>query len=213
MVFTHSKNAGGFTLIEVFVVIAILAVLGTMGWSATKMIKTRQMNKTAEIQIAQMEVGMNSYRQDNGDLLPPAKGDEWSSHVLYKTLYCDEDGDGEPDSDQETQELRMPYCEEITPIATMKHATELLNGIPAIKISVRPSDSNKKKQKRFVIIDPWGNPYRYRLGYELKDDRNRPGKGVNPDFDLFSQGPDGAGNGLTNQHENEDNISNIRSWR
>lgn len=208
---SSKRHPKGFTLIEIFVVIAILATLATMGWQANKMITARRMNKTAEIQISQMELGMNSYRQDYGDVLPEGDGDEWSAHVLYKALYCDEDGDGEPDTDKKTGEPRVPYCENITPMGNIKKAAEVLNGIPAMRVSVRPPET-KKKRKCFVIMDPWGKPYRYRLGYELKDERGRAGKGVNPDFDIFSQGPDGMGNGLTNLRDNEDNVSNIRSW-
>ena len=84
---TEIKCAGGFTLIEIFVVMAILAILGTMGWVASGVVNNRQMNKTAELQVAQLEVGMNGYRTDFGDVVPAGEGDEWSSHVLFKALY------------------------------------------------------------------------------------------------------------------------------
>ena len=201
----------GFTLIEIFVVIAILATLGTMGWQATKMVSSRKLNKTAEIQIGQLELGLNAFRQDNGDVMPEGNGNEWSAHVLYRALYCDADNDGEPDVDEKTGETFVPYCEAITPMGNIKKQKEILNGIPAMKIAIKPPEA-KKKRKCFVIMDPWGKPYLYRLGYELKDERGRKGRGINPDFDIFSQGADGLGNGLTNNKENEDNISNVRTW-
>ena len=73
-------------------------------------------------------------------------------------------------------------------------------------------DLKVEKGKYYAILDPWGNPYCYRLGYSMKDDSNRPGKGMNSDFDIFSRGPDGLGDGMDNRDENEDNISNVRSW-
>lgn len=200
----------GFTLVEIFVVIAILAVLGTMGWQATKLVKSRRMYKTAEIQIGQMETGLNAYRQDYGDALPYGDGDDWSGHVLYSALFCDEDNDGEPDKDPETNETRLPYCEAIVTVESLKHAEEIPNGLLATKISMK--SSGKKKSKYYAILDPWNNPYCYRLGFSMKDDSNRPGKGINSDFDLFSRGPDGLGDGMDNLNENEDNISNVRSW-
>lgn len=205
------KRPRGFTLVEVFVVIAILATLGTLGWEASKMVTNRRMNKTAEVQIGQLELGMNAYRQDNGDVLPAGNGNEWSAHVLYKALYCDADGDGVPDVDKKTGETYVPYCDAISPMGNPKKAKEVANGIPAMKIPVRPPEAVKKR-KCFVIMDPWGRPYLYRLGYELKDERGRAGQGINPDFDIFSRGVDGAGNGLTNVGDNEDNVSNVRTW-
>ena len=202
----------GFTLMEVIIVIAMLAVLATIGWQAQKMVTTRQMNKTAELQISQMEVGMNAYREDMNSKFPSGDGDEWSSHVLYSMLYCDEDGDGEPDIDAQSGERRVPYCEALTPMEYVKNAQEVFNGIPVVRKSIKQPGS-KKKKKHYVILDPWNSCYRYRLGYQMQDPTTkRPGKGMNPDFDLFSLGADGVGDGSSNTDDNEDNISNVRIW-
>lgn len=207
----HKHGKPGFTLIEVFVVIAILAMLGTLGWQATKLVKSRELNKKAEIEIALLENGLNTYRQDYGDVLPAGEGDAWSAHSLYSALFCDADNDGEPDRDPQTNEPKIPYCEAIEPIESDKHAAEVPNG--KIIATKRPiSTPGKKKKKYYILKDPWGNPYRYRLGYEMKDENNRPGKGINSDFDIFSCGPDGLGDGMDNLNDNEDNVSNVRSW-
>ncbi len=206
------KDFRGFTLIEIFVVIAILAILGTMGWVARGVVNNRQMNKTAEIQVAQMETGMEHYRSDNGDIMPDGVGDEWSSYVLYSALYCDADGDGEPDIDKQTNEVLMPYCESVVPMSVSKQEHEVINGIPAIKKLVRMT-KRKKSKKVYVLMDPWGGTYRYRQGYEVQNQDGKPGKGINPFFDIFTLGPDGVGNGLSNVGKNEDNISNVRSWK
>ena len=206
-------SSRGFTLIEVFVVIAILAVLGAMTWQAAGMINNREMNKTAEIQVAQLETGMNAYRTDYGDILPGGNGDEWSSHVLYTALSCDADGDGEADIEKATGERLAPYCDGIITIEDIKNMSEVINGIPAIKKSVKPT-GKKKKRRSFVILDPWGGTYRYRLGYEMKESETKdPGKGINPDFDIYSLGADALGDGKSNKGDNEDNFSNIRSWQ
>lgn len=204
------KGGRGFTLIEVLVVIAILATLAGMGWQATKLVQSRRLYKTAEIQINQLETGMNAYRQDYGDVLPYGDGDDWSSHMLYSALYCDHDNDGEPDKNPKTNEELVPYCEAIVPVESLKKAEEIPNGIIATKVSMK--GGGKKKSKYYAIIDPWGKPYCYRLGFSMKDDNNRTGKGANSDFDIFSRGPDGLGDGRDNLDENEDNISNVRSW-
>ncbi len=202
----------GFTLIEVFVVIAILAILGTMGWVAKGVVNNRQMNKTAELQVAQMEEAMERFRGDSADVMPEGVGDEWSSHVLYSALYCDTDDDGEPDMDPQSNEIRSPYCESIVPMSVSKQDREVANGIPAVKKKVRITD-RKKSKKVYVLVDPWGGTYRYRQGYEVVNPNGKRGKGINPFFDIFTKGPDGEGNGLSNAGKNEDNISNVRSWK
>lgn len=205
----------GFTLIEIFVVIAILAILGTLGWQLTGVVNANKLKKTAEIQISQLETGMNAYRQDYGDSLPYGDGDEWSGHVLYKALYCDDNNDGEPDRDKDTKDLKTPYCDAIVTVESLKHAEEIPNGIIATKVNMKSSgkiSGSKKKGKFYAIMDPWGKPYLYRLGYSMQDDSGRSGNGINSDFDIFSQGPDALGDGLTNRDDNEDNVSNVRSW-
>lgn len=212
MKIANSPGKSGFTLMEILIVIAILAFLAAGVWEAKGLIEGRQLRSTAQTQIAQMETGLNAYRADNGDVCPYARGDEWSSHVLYEALYCDEDNDGEPDKEKGTGVTRMPYCETLVIVDTK--SGEQLEGIPVVKkrISAK-ADGARIRGKYYLIFDPWGKPYRYRLGCELADEKGRVGRGINPDFDIFSLGPDGLGNGLTNDNENEDNISNIRSWK
>jgi len=194
----------GFTLIEILVVIAILAMLAAASWGAKQLIDSRKMRKTAETQISLLETAMNAYRADNGDLCPYGKGDPQSASTLYKALSCDDNNDGEPDKGPDGV-TRMPYCRELVAITNPK-SQETEQGIPCRKARI-------KGKKVFVILDPWENAYRYRLGFEMQDARGKDGKGINPDFDIFSQGPDGLGNGLTPDGDNEDNISNIRSWK
>lgn len=53
------------------------------------------------------------------------------------------------------------------------------------------------------IVDPWGNEYRYRVDH-----------GVNPDFDLWSVGPDGTSRVTSQEYDpkHEDNVDDIRGW-
>lgn len=201
----------GFTLVEILVVIAILAALSASMWTASGYIKDKELKNTANTQVQQMEAALNAYRTDSGGTLPFGKGDEYSSHVLYKALFCDEDNDGEPD--EVDGKFLMPYCNSLVVIKNKKEK-EQEEGIPVMRAKISTKAEGKRVNgKFFLIMDPWGNPYRYRLGYDTEDARGKTGPGINPDFDIFSLGGDGLGDGKTNDGDNEDNITNIRSWK
>lgn len=201
----------GFTLIEILIVTAILAALAATMWEATAYARGRGLKNTADSQVKLLETAMNAYRADSGGTLPFGRGDEYSSHVLYKTLFCDANNDGEPD--EVDGNMQMPYCESLAIIKAKE--TEHEEGIPCIKTKIHAKGEGGKRVtgKYYLIYDPWGKPYRYRLGFEVETEKGKTGPGINPDFDIFSQGPDGLGDGKTNDGENSDNISNIRSWK
>ncbi len=207
------RRKSGFTLVEILIVIGLLAFLGASMWTARDYMQSRSLRSQAQSEIATLEAGLNAYKADNGGLLPFGKGDEWSSHVLYRALYCDENNDGAPDKEKGTQTMRTPYCESLAIIADTK-AEERERGIPVVKarVVVTEEGAKRKSGKYYLIFDPWGKPYRYRLGFEAEEERRREGNGMNPDFDIFSLGPDSLGDGMTNTGDNEDNISNVRSW-
>ena len=201
------KGRNGFTLVEILVCFAILALLSTVLIGVWRYIDNKKLLNTAQNQISLLESGMNAYRADNAGSLPDGKGDEASSNVMYTALYRDKDNDGVPD--EEAGVTLPPYCPALAVIKDTK-AKEELDGIPVIKTKVKTGKGNKKL---WVIQDPWGNTYRYRLGFDQDNAKGKPGKGVNPDFDIFSLGGDGKGDGLSNEDDNADNVTNVRSWK
>lgn len=198
----------GFTLVEILIATAILAAIAAGMWEASAYAKNKGLKNTATSQVQLLEASLNAYRTDSGGTLPFGRGDEYSSHILYKTLFCDEDNDGEPDGDNV-----MPYCNSLVVIKNKKES-EQEEGIPVMRAKITTKDGGKRVSGKFLIImDPWGNPYRYRLGYDAEDEKGKTGPGINPDFDIFSLGGDGLGDSKTNDGDNEDNITNIRSWK
>lgn len=201
----------GFTLVEILIATAILAALAAGMWEASAYAKNKGLKNTANSQVQLLETALNGYRTDSGGTLPFGRGDEYSSHVLYKALFCDENNDGEPD--EVDGSMMMPYCPSLVVIKNKKEG-EQEEGIPVMRAKITTkADGKRVSGKFFVILDPWGNPYRYRLGYDTEDEKGKTGPGINPDFDIFSLGGDGLGDGKTNDGENEDNVSNIRNWK
>lgn len=207
MKLNHQHSRKGFTLVEILIGVSILAMLASGMWVAVASYQNKKLVKKAETEITLLEAAMNEYRTDNGGTLPFGRGDEESSNIMYRALSCDDDNDGEPDDVAGV--TRMPYCPTFNVIKNPK-AAEQGEGIPVLRASIRTRD--KARKKMLVVIDPWGKPYRYRLGCEAEDDKGKTGEGVNADFDIFSQGPDGKGDSMDKKGDNEDNISNIKLW-
>lgn len=201
------QTAKGFTLLEILIAVGLLAMLASGMWVAVSSFQDRKLVKKAESEIALLTASMNEYRTDNGGILPFGRGDEESSNIMYRALSCDDNGDGEPDSINGV--TRMPYCTTFNVIKNTKEASQG-EGIPVLKVRIQVK--GKAKRKMMVILDPWGRPYRYRLGCEAEDEHGKSGKGINGDFDIFSQGADGLGDSTNKDPENEDNVSNIKFW-
>lgn len=205
------KKTRGFTLIEILIAISILALLAASSWQAIAWVRARSMQKECEMQIGLIETGLNSYKSDHSGLLPYATGDDWSAHVIYQALSGDMDNDGKTDKDEDGL-LRERYCESLIAVED-SNSKETAQGLLAFKVKLKRSKSTPSKQRRgklYAILDPWSNPYRYRLGCEAESEGRRRGHGINSDFDIYSQGPDVSGNGKSKEGDNADNISNIQ---
>lgn len=210
------RASKGFTLIELLVVIAILAALAATAWVVVGSVTSKQDEQTAKAQITKLEASMNEFMSNAElhDKVLYGEGDENSAFALYKMLNSDFDGNGETDS---VKGVALPLC-----------CKELVYYDPASGERPEGLLFTKNEAGQLVILDPWGRGYRYRLGYARKGvrssasakggkmkrskdvDKPRKGPGVNVDFDIFSLGPDGLGDGLNNKGENEDNVSNIK---
>ncbi len=199
----------GFTLIEILIVITIMAFLMAAAWMARNYFIARGQEKTAESRLSLIVGAMDAYKADNGGVLPYANGDEWSGHVLYMMLSGDTNNDGKPDKNKRTNQMRTAYISELAYLkAGEKDAS---SGIPVLKrpLAKSPDDGNRRGA-RYILLDPWSNAFRYTLGCEAECTTKKEGNGINPDFDIFSLGADGLGNGRNKEGDNKDNLSNIK---
>jgi general secretion pathway protein G len=159
---TYRRPAAGFSLIELVAVVAIIVVLAGLTITLVIQLKDRHNIARTKVQEALLENALAGYHLDNGAYPSNAdaegrKGDE----VLYKSLYYD----GQEARQSGAVSPRI-YLAALDPANNTKGGEAWMQGSGA--------DAR--------IVDPWGEPYRYRSG-DSPD-------AVSPDFDLWSCGPD-----------------------
>ncbi len=194
----------GFTLVEILVVITILASLGAISWGIFSALGSKDEETKAKTEIAMMEAKLNEYKSSEELGLLYADDYEEGAFALYQMLKGDFNGDGSTDKG------RTCYCDQLVYVAP--GSNEKPEGILYTEIP--------GKKRQYGILDPWGNFYSYRLGCEQKGvpaigkkttkTKKKQGNGLNVDFDIYSRGEDGIGDGLNKSGDNEDNISNVK---
>lgn len=159
---THRRRAGGFSLIELVAVMAIIVVLAGLTIIMLIHAKDQQNITKTKMQVALLENALADYHMDNGSYPsnPDAEGRK-GDEVLHGSLY----NDGY-EASQSGKAAPKIYLAALDPANNTKGGQAWIQGSGA--------DAR--------IVDPWGESYRYRSG-DSPD-------AVNPDFDLWSCGPD-----------------------
>lgn len=154
---------------EVLVVVVIMMILAGLSVGIYGWVEARKRDDLSKNQLNMITMAVERYYNDhqNYPKTDEKLGVESSSQVLYAALYGDEDGDGN------TDEGKTVYLSELDP-----------------KGSGGKTKFVMKEANGFVIMDPWGKPFRYRLGYNQLED-GHVDAGENPDFDVWSAGKDG----------------------
>lgn len=202
---THKQaGAAGFTLIELIITITIMVLLAALMVGAFAFVRDKQARETAKVQIALLSRGIDEYRLDMGVYPGMGASDEFggnatsangqNSAVLYKALFYDGwdfVNQNRPD-DWDRHQATQIYLAELDP-------SDSSQGWLKKSSASEPAPDQQ-------IIDPWGYPYRYRVG----------GEAMNPDFDLWSVGKDGrtqpGSSGSPYDRNHEDNIDDIRNF-
>jgi len=188
------KPRSGFSLVELMVVIAIMAILATLGVGSFAFIQERQAREKAKVQIALLSKAIEEYKLDmgaypgatadfGGELADDIEGD--SSQVLYAALFKE----------------GFDYTNPATPPTNWENkATKIY--VPELDIATSKLKWVKEVDDKIVIIDPWRGNYRYRVGTNAES----------PDFDLWSMGKDkktDTSNSAMTQEDNKDDIRNF----
>ncbi len=164
-----------FTLVEVMVVVAIIVILMSLVIGGVGYIETKRREEGAKVTIGRLNMALEQYKTNTGLIPEDAKNPTLSSNQLYRVLFGDADNDGK------TDEGAVVYYDDLDPnISKGQKGNRLV----------------EKRNNVYVILDPWGQPYRYRRGFNEGNTNAR-----NPDFDIWSIGKDGRNN-------TKDDISN-----
>lgn len=170
-----SRRKGGFSMIELMVVVGIMVVLAGMLIAALPGIQSRINRNKVETFIAELESGLSKYQIDNGSypLNEPA-GDGHSERdragidgatVLYKHLSGDWDLNGEVDFTQ-NEEVYVPRIDYFSQREAREPRAMSIGG-------------------RYMVIDSYSNPIRY-LAQVPNLGPNERRETRNPTYDIWS---------------------------
>jgi prepilin-type N-terminal cleavage/methylation domain-containing protein/prepilin-type processing-associated H-X9-DG protein len=82
----HGRNSGGFSLLELLIVMALIVVMFTMYWSgASKNFQMKQISACAK-NLQNIYVGLQTYSMDNHDQLPALTNAATSEPVLSQLI-------------------------------------------------------------------------------------------------------------------------------
>ncbi len=189
-----STRRNGFTLIEILVVLSIIVILAAISITGFNMVQEKQNRKTTEVRIKLLETKLEEYKLDNGTYpnsniagVGQTNGDEKSSQAIAVALSGRNLQGAYPDGNDVYK--------------------------PKIYWSKLKPDNDQlvgdKKTVKMAVLDAYGQPLRYRVTEE-DGDGNKTSESVNPDFDLWSIGPDGETNKTNpDADENADDIRNF----
>ena len=198
----------GFTLIELMLVIAIIAVLASLTIGGVRYYDEKTKYSRTEVLIKSIESALEEYKRDNG-FYPQGDGASGSTEQVYIALY----GDGKlsinaagvvsivnaPDGDNADTTDGTMYLATLNPELTgTKGNVELQGG-------------------RYVIVDSWSNEMANSSRNQLRYRHNPQDPLVvndmmNPvsDYDLWSKGPDGKG--PPDSTAQADTADDIKNW-
>jgi len=172
----RTTGPSAFTLIEILVVIAIIAILAGLLLQTSAYVQEKAGISRAQIEIKGMENALERYKVDNGDY-PPSTGGTANAG-----------SDSDPSSGALLDALMPITSTNSNSIVYFPFPNKMLGPT----VNSQQSDAAVRQAAKYVQ-DPWGNSYHY----QYPGDAERSGTNT---FDLWSEGRQGSANsGNTNK--------------
>ena len=180
-----------FTLLEILVVIAIIAVLASLTFGGMSYYGEKMKYSRTQVLIASIESALVQYKADNG-FYPHNVGATSFTEQVYVALY----GDGALTKNATTGVVTITTAPNGTPNNTTYLAT--------LNPTFKGKQSNVESISPYCIVDAWGERLRYRHNRLAAQMANPPN-----DYDLISLGANGLGDfDSTSESAKADDIKN-----
>ncbi len=148
-------KSGGFTLMEILVSIAIIAVLAGLLFPAIGAARRNAATKTAKATIERLKLACQGYEADFGDFPPTTiggagVGTNGVNEGIESLVRC-----------LTTKKEHGPYLD--------FEEKDLVNTDGDALAGKDPAESTIQAKTLFELADPWGNPYVYYHNRDYKD--------------------------------------------
>jgi general secretion pathway protein G len=175
------QSPRGFTIAELLIVMTIILILAGLIIGSFQFVKTRQKNNQAEIQINLLGKAIEEYQLDNGKYPGDENAGGTAGTIQSNKLFNALYWDSDEDGRVvPNDDDQIIYLSELDPENDTHKWIKGTGGTA-------------------TIVDPWGAEYRYRRGTGA----------LNPDYDIWSIGPDGESSGDGQDDDDKDDISNF----
>jgi len=190
---------------ELMVVIAIILVLATMVISGVGWYKRKVAEEKTEVLIKGVARALDEYKSDYG-FYPEGNGKKGSTTQVYAALFGDEEL--EPQLDNTGKVTGIVFKNGATPDGKINEG--LTTYLSLLDPDLTGNKLNVDTQD-YVIVDAWFEQLRYRHSVTDSVSDMLDNEILNPDFDLWSMGVDGAGRGSSSNTE-KTRKDDIKNW-